>query len=216
MNLNDINGGVVANHKQDNLLLAEPKKQEPVLNKVDKKEEVVDKKQFNDYYAETRKESNQVKNGSTTTSSTYTSKTTTTTNSSYGSYGSSNKYGSTSTSTSKVGLYGGGNLNYNERINSLRKKSKEIAKKEKAIENGMVSFEGEYKFTLSKSGKIKKKAKKFFKGKKFFKQILISVATICLEVALGTLISSAKVAVEKITDEVKNAITRKEVVVNVA
>lgn len=208
MNLNDINGGVVASHKQDSLLLSKPKKQEPVLNKIDKKEESVEKKQFNDYYTDIRKEVKDLKSGATTT---------TTTSSSYGSY-NSNRYGTSSSSnpTSKVGLYGGANLNYNERVNSLRKKSKEIAKKEKAMENGMVAFEGEYKFTISKSGKIKKKAKKFFKGKRFFKQILISVATICLEVALGTLISSAKVAVEKITDEVKNAITRKEVVVNVA
>lgn len=208
MNLNDINGGVVASHKQDSLLLSKPKKQEPVLNKIDKKEESVEKKQFNDYYTDIRKEVKDLKSGATTT---------TTTSSSYGSY-NSNRYGTSSSSnlTSKVGLYGGANLNYNERVNSLRKKSKEIAKKEKAMENGMVAFEGEYKFTISKSGKIKKKAKKFFKGKRFFKQILISVATICLEVALSTLISSAKVAVEKITDEVKNAITRKEVVVNVA
>lgn len=208
MNLNDINGGVVASHKQDSLLLSKPKKQEPVLNKIDKKEESVEKKQFNDYYTDIRKEVKDLKSGATTT---------TTTSSSYGSY-NSNRYGTSSSSnpTSKVGLYGGANLNYNERVNSLRKKSKEIAKKEKAMENGMVAFEGEYKFTISKSGKIKKKAKKFFKGKRFFKQILISVATICLEVALSTLISSAKVAVEKITDEVKNAITRKGVVVNVA
>lgn len=213
MNLNDINGGVVANHTENNLLLSEPKKQEPILNKVDKKEEVVDKKQFSDYYTDIRKDSKDTK--TTTTSTTYTSKTTT--SSSYGSYGSNSKYGSSSSNpTSKVGLYGGANLNYNERINSLRKKSKEIAKKEQAIENGMINFEGDYKFTISKSGKVKKKTKRFLKGKKFFKQIAISVATICLEVALGVLISSAKVAVEKIADEVKNAITRKEVVVNVA
>ena len=83
MNLNDINGGVVASHKQDSLLLSKPKKQEPVLNKIDKKEESVEKKQFNDYYTDIRKEVKDLKSGATTT---------TTTSSSYGSY-NSNRYG---------------------------------------------------------------------------------------------------------------------------
>ena len=217
MDLRDINKGVMANCEQDTLLLAEPKKKEPISSKVDmSKEKKNEDKGINSYYSgDIKDEVKYYKAGGTggyTGSSSSTSKTS---SSSYGyssSYGSSSKYGTSS--NSKVGLYGGANLNYNERLNALRRKSKEIAGKEKATMSAMKDFEGEYKFTISKTGRVKKKKKVAKKGKKFLKQIAISVATICLEVALGVLISSAKVAVEKIVDEVKNAITRKEVIVN--
>lgn len=202
MNLNQLNNGVCHNHQSEQqLLLASPEKIENKKQEEIKKETLKDNNIGNFYNVNTSKseltkEVNHYKAGNTTPY-----------NGGYSSSNYSNRgYGSNSSNNSKVGLYGGANLNYNDRINAIRKKSKEIAKQE-TNSTTTIPFEGKYDFTVRK-GKVKKK-NKFFKGKagKLIKQIGVAVATICLEVALGSLISTAKLSVEKIADEVKNAIT---------
>ena len=203
MNLNQLNDGVCHNHQSEQqLLLASPEKIENKKQEEMKKETLKDNNIGNFYNVNTpsksemTKEVNHYKTGNTTPYNSGYS------NNNY----SSRSYGSGSSNSSKVGLYGGGNLNYSDRINAIRKKSKEIAKQENNS-TATIPFEGKYDFTV-RNGKVKKK-NKFFKSKagKLLKQIGVAVATICLEVALGSLISTAKLSVEKIADEVKNAIT---------
>lgn len=204
MNLSQLNEQIVSGHKQEQLLLSEPKK-ETNREQEKVKTEVLKDNKIGDFYtkqSELTKEVNHYKAGNTNPYS----------SSGYSSGYKNSNYGSNN-SNSKVGLYGGGNLNYNERINNLRKKSKEIAKQEK--ENGeMIPYKGDYNFSI-KNGKVKKKRNIFKKkGGKLLKQIGVAVATICLEVALASLISTAKTSVEKIADEVKNVISGKVVVAN--
>ena len=196
MNLSDINKSVVSGH-EEKLSLPPPKEDK---SKVKKEKEKLKTNDIGDFYStsktsEMKKEVSYYKQGGTSYSS-----------SSYGSR-------SSSSSSSKVGLYGGANLNYNDRINRLRKKSKEIAKESGSSKGERIPFEGSCNFSLKKGRvKVKTKTKKTSKHSEIGKQIGIAVATICLEVSLGILISSSKVAVEKIANEVKNFLTRKEVI----
>lgn len=193
MNLSEINKSVVSNHNEEMLKLPPPKEEQSTMAK---EKEKLKSNTIGDFYSkESKQETKQYKQVSSSSSSYYTS-----------GYRSS-----TSTSSSKVGIYGGANLNYNDRINRIRKKSKEIAKQNKTTKGDMIPFEGEYNFSL-KRGKVKmKKRRKNTKQNKLAKQIGVAVVSVCLEVGLGMLIASSKNEVEKIANEVKGMF-KKEVI----
>lgn len=195
MNLSEINKSVVSNHNEEMLKLPPPKEEQSTMAK---EKEKLKSNTIGDFYSkESKQETKQYKQVSSSSSSS--------------SYYTSGYRSSTSTSSSKVGMYGGANLNYNDRINRIRKKSKEIAKQNKAIKGDTIPFEGEYNFSL-KRGKVKmKKRRKDTKQSKFAKQIGVAVASVCLEVCLGILIASSKNEVEKIASEVKS-LFKKEVI----
>lgn len=193
MNLSEINKSVVSNHNEEMLKLPPPKEEQSTMAK---EKEKLKSNTIGDFYSkESKQETKQYKQVSSSSSSYY----------------SGYRSSTSSTSSSKVGMYGGANLNYNDRINRIRKKSKEIAKQNKTTKGDMIPFEGEYNFSL-KRGKVKmKKRRKSTKQSKLAKQIGIAVTSVCLEVCLGMLIASSKNEVEKIASEVKGMF-KKEVI----
>lgn len=204
MNLSEINKSVVSNHVEEKLKLPPPKEEQSIMAK---EKEKLKSSTIGDFYSkESKQETKQYKQVSSSSTSGYYSGS----SSSYYSSGSSYK----SSTSSKVGMYGGANLNYNDRINRIRKKSKEIAKQNKATKGNMIPFEGEYNFSLKK-GRVKMKKKKLTnKQSKVAKQVGVAVLTICLEVSLGVLIASSKSEIEQIATEVKG-IFNKEVIKSV-
>lgn len=194
MNLSEINKSVVSNHNEEMLKLPPPKEEQSTMAK---EKEKLKSNTIGDFYSKQSKEETKHYKQVSSSSST----------SSYYSSGSSYK----SSTSSKVGMYGGANLNYNDRINRIRKKSKEIAKHNKTTKGDMIPFEGEYNFSLKK-GRVKIKKKKLnSKHSRVVKQVGVAVLSICLEVSLGILITSSKGEVEKIAKEVKG-VFNKEVI----
>lgn len=193
MNLSEINKSVVSNHNEEMLKLPPPKEEQSTMAK---EKEKLKSNTIGDFYSkESKEETKHYKQVSSSSTSSY--------------YSSGSSY--KSSTSSKVGMYGGANLNYNDRINRIRKKSKEIAKQNKATKGDMIPFEGEYNFSLKK-GRVKIKKKKLNnKQSKVVKQVGVAVLSICLEVSLGILIASSKSEVEKIAKEVKG-VFNKEVI----
>lgn len=193
MNLSEINKSVVSNHNEEMLKLPPPKEEQSTMAK---EKEKLKSNTIGDFYSkESKQETKHYKQVSSSSTSSY--------------YSSGSSY--KSSTSSKVGMYGGANLNYNDRINRIRKKSKEIAKQNKATKGDMIPFEGEYNFSLKK-GRVKIKKKKLNnKQSKVVKQVGVAVLSICLEVSLGILIASSKSEVEKIAKEVKG-VFNKEVI----
>ena len=193
MNLSEINKSVVSNHNEEMLKLPPPKEEQSTMAK---EKEKLKSSTIGDFYSkESKEETKHYKQVSSSSTSSY--------------YSSGSSY--KSSTSSKVGMYGGANLNYNDRINRIRKKSKEIAKQNKATKGDMIPFEGEYNFSLKK-GRVKIKKKKLNnKQSKVVKQVGVAVLSICLEVSLGILIASSKSEVEKIAKEVKG-VFNKEVI----